>query len=322
MFISNWNHIGGNLDLMSGLSQSLCDMERKDNTLLPNIRNGSIILIASDYGGQHNLSTHESLSFLFADLEECGEWDTNRGGLRKRFLPDNRRMSYKNLNDTKRQDALFPFLVAANSIPGLSITFLVHKGINSLFLKEGRLDTKELEEGRFKHWPNPIFEKLLRVLHFISFFVAGLSRPHQDVFWFTDEDAIVPNAEKLHEVNSLLAHIASHYLQHDMGNLRCRTTKCDDGSRLIEDFTSVPDLVAGALAEVLSKNATTGHEISFKGKINQLENLSFKTRQILAWFTDTDHPLKRLVCVLDPLPDSTKLETTWLKFFTGKVSLP
>jgi len=308
----NWNHIGDSHGLMSGLSESIRDLEHANPSLIPNLRDGEVLVVASDYGGQHNTSAYESLSFLFADLNECGEWNERREELRAEFLPDNRRMSYKNLNDKKRNEALFPFLLAANHIPGLSITFLIDKKINSLFITEGKLRVEQLS-----HWSRVSVEKLLRVLHFISCFIEGLSTSGQHVFWFTDQDDIVPNAAKLTEVNSLLAHISSQYLSHDMGDLRCGTAEVDDGSRLIEDLISVPDLVAGALADVLNNNPEFESDPAVLGRIKRLENLSEKTRRILAWFTHSEYPLKRLVCVIERLPDKSKLGSRWLQFHSG-----
>ena len=314
--LSRWNHIGDVHGLMSGLSDSIREMEAKGLITLPDLRTCPVLFVASDYGGQHSTSTYESLSFVFANLEECGYWNDEREELRREYLPDGRRMSYKNLNDNKRKDALFPFLLAANHIPGLSVTFLVNKSINSLFLKEGRLRVPELA-----HWSRPSVEKLLRVLHIISMFIEGLSAPRQNVFWFTDQDEIVPNPEKLTEVNQLLAHISSHYLTHDMGDLRCGTTECDDGSRLIEDFVSVPDLIAGALSEVLNNNREIDNDPTAIGRIRTLERLSLKTRMILAWFKDSTQPLRRIVCVFDPSRISRdKLSTRWIQFHSAQQS--
>ena len=133
MQLSNWNHIGDSYEFMSGLSQTIRDMERAKSNLLPNLRIGSSIVIASDYGGQHDTSTYQSLSFLFANLESCGEWDSSRTRLRQEILSDGRRMSYKGLNDIKKKETLLPFLFAANRIPGLSITFLVQRRL-TIFL--------------------------------------------------------------------------------------------------------------------------------------------------------------------------------------------
>jgi hypothetical protein len=288
-------------------------MEMGRTNLLPNLRGGSTIIIGSDYGGQHDTATYQSLSFLLADLANCSDWNSRRDHLRSELLSNGRRMSYKGLNDTNKKQALFPFLLAADHIPGLSVTFLINKKLDSLFAKTGKFDIQTMGLHQFQHWSNYSFEKLLRVLHFISLFIAGLSGPGQDVLWFTDQDDIVPNSSRLSEVSGVLRDISSHYLKHDMGNLRCGTTQCDDGSRFIEDFAAIPDLVAGALADALTNNPT---EIDPKsvGLTSRLVNISHKSQQIIAWFTDGTSSLRRLVCVIDPMPASSKIATTWIKF--------
>ena len=59
---------------MSGLSDSIREMEAKGLITLPDLRTRPVLFVASDYGGQHNTSNYESLSFVFANLEECGYW--------------------------------------------------------------------------------------------------------------------------------------------------------------------------------------------------------------------------------------------------------
>jgi hypothetical protein len=100
-----------------------------------------------------------------------------------------------------------------------------------------------------------------------------------------------------------------------MGELRCGTTECDDGSRFIEDFVSVPDLVAGALTDVLNTNSDLQRDPTVIGRVRSLENLSLKTRMILAWFKDRSQPLKRLVCVFDPSTRGSSIRTSWLQFY-------
>jgi hypothetical protein len=110
-----WRHLGNpEMGFMDTLSESIRATEFRHPGLLPDIRRGSTLFIASDYGGQHNQSRYTSLVYLLADLGFCGDWEDVRKSVRRQFLTDNRRMSYKNLNDRRRQKALLPFLYAAN----------------------------------------------------------------------------------------------------------------------------------------------------------------------------------------------------------------
>jgi hypothetical protein len=146
-----------------------------------------------------------------------------------------------------------------------------------------------------------VLEKLLRTLQFASFFLAGLARPGQTVWWVTDDDAIAPNPERIAEVTTLFATIASHYLDYDLQHFRFGTaTTMDDGSRMIEDLLSIPDLVAGALVHGTLAMQRAG---TFpRSRISTLmpPALSPKGTSIMRWFTDKAQPLKRVVYVIEP----------------------
>jgi hypothetical protein len=312
--LPQWNSLENpDLGFMVIFNDVMKNLAARSPHRLPNIRIGQKIFIASDYSGQHDLAHYETFSFLFADLRHWRQWEERRIRVRQQYLADGRRMAFKNLGDRQRRKALVPFLTAASSIPGLSVTVLINKGIKSMFQKQGKLDMSEPELLLYRHWNGHTFERLLRAVHLVSFFLAGLSRHGQDVMWITDEDDIAANPNKLTELTQIWAGVCSHYLQHDMGHLRCGTTKCDNGSRQIEDLVSIPDLVAGALTEVLSVHRNEGIVIS-KLIISPLTVLSKKTKEIMNWFSTDFEPLKRLVLAIESIEDSTALTLKLLRF--------
>src|SRR2546426_114999 len=105
--------------LMYILSQAIEDRESRDPQLLPDLRLGQSIFIASDYSGHTRSSDYETLAFLFTDLGRCSEWQIQRKEMRERFFHDGRKMSFKGLNDNLKRQALGPFLRTANTMPGL-----------------------------------------------------------------------------------------------------------------------------------------------------------------------------------------------------------
>ena len=105
----------------------------------------------------------------------------------------------------------------------------------------------------YSHWDDAVFEKLLRVVHIASLFVAGLSRPYQDLLWITDEDAIVADERRLREFVDIFSKVCSHYLKHNLRHIRIGTTKSDTGKRDVEDLVAIADLVAGALSRLLTE---------------------------------------------------------------------
>lgn len=302
--------------LMYTFSQSIRNQENNDPNLLPDLRKGSTILVVSDYSGKHDTAFYQSLSFLFADTERCTVWEEERHRFRQRFLTDGRRMAFKNLNDKERKKALPYFLAAADSIPGLSTTVLIDKRIKSLFSESGEIDRSQPELGPYAHWRKTPFEKMLRIVHFISFFVAGLSRQNQDILWITDEDEIAANELRLRELTKIWGIVISNYLQHNLRHLRCGTTKSDDGSRQLEDLASIPDLIAGTLTEVLTAQQNEGlmpTRISLI--VPPTRSLSSKAAEIMSWFANSSQPLKRLVYLIEPVEGSTSLGIGRLQFY-------
>lgn len=313
--VRRWHHLDDpDFGFMNTFSESVRDAEAKYPGLLPDLRQGSTLFIASDYSGQHDQAWFESFCFLLADLKRCGDWEELRRNLRRRFLPDGRRMSYKNLGDKKRRKALIPFLNAANAIPGIVTTILVDKRIESLFRKDGRLDMNDPQLQEYAHWKGRVFEKLLRIVHFVSLFVAGLSRPHQNILWITDEDEIVPNEERLREAVNIFGNIISHYLKHDMGHLQWGTTKSDIGTQQLEDLVSVADLVAGSLSHVLTSYEEEGALPTSALMVPPPKGLPGKTKEIMNWFADHTQPLKRMVYTIQPEEGSTALDLKHLRF--------
>ena len=306
---------------MSVLSDMLCRLETKEPYALPDLHQGPTLIVVSDYGGQHATVNFESLSFLIADLDKCNLWEEKRRLWRQQFLPDGRRMAFKSLKDGKRERALGEFLNAAKSNSRISITILVHKDITSLFGDGQRLPWQDPELAPFNHWPKHTFEKMLRIVHFVSFFIAGLSRAGQNILWITDEDEIAANENRLRELTKIVGNVSSHYFNHDMGHLRCGTTKSDNGSCQLEDLASVPDFMAGMLTEAVTEQRSQG--LSAGGGILNPppKGLRVKVGRLMNWFSTNRNPLRRLVFSIEPVPNSTRLDLRRLKFH-GSNDLP
>lgn len=305
---SRWTHLEDRrFGPMTVLSESIYRVAGQNPHALPDLHRGNTILVTSDFSGEHQTALYQTYSFLFANLEGCTAWRDQRDAVRLRWLSDGRRMAFKNLNDRNRQRALFPFLRAANKIPGLLATVLVHRDIQSLFTEDTRLDMDQPELQPFHNWKPSTMEKLLRVMHLGSFFIAGLSRPEQDILWLTDEDDIVANEDRVRDVVNIFGRISSHYLQHDLREFKFETTWSDPGTREVEDLVSIPDLVAGALSEVVTGYALDGAKPSPLFVIPPPRRVTPKARTIMDWFSDGTQPLKRLVYSVDKVAGTKKL---------------
>lgn len=296
--------------LTSGISNVIRQLEIGHTDLLPDLRLGPTLIIASDYGGQHKAATHESFSFLVADLVFCWLWNEERQRVRAAYFSDKRRMSYKALNDRQRRQAMLPFLAAADSIPGVLATVLVDKKfIRSLTMTmEDHLQIpRSLAE-----LPTQINRKITLIAHLGALFIAGLSGQGQNIIWFTDNDDFAANDKRVINLTPLFASIISQYSQCKMGHFRFGTTKCDNGDLFIEDLASIPDLACGALTEipvcgVLPKSS--GIQLPLRG------HLPPKAVAILAWLGEQRKALRRLTFVIDEGDNARRIRVRSLELY-------
>lgn len=152
------------------------------------------------------------------------------------------------------------------------------------------------------------------MLHVLGVLLGGLASPGQNVLWFTDEDNIAANDERVRELTQLFAWISAQYLDFMLGHCRVGTTRCDDGSRQIEDFAAIPDLVAGALAEQFALKGAEASELDHVFWMHR-PDFSRKTRDITWWFSDANQPLKRLLCTVNPSAHGKGHTVSWFHFW-------
>jgi hypothetical protein len=209
-------------------------------------------------------------------------------------------MSFKNLNDSKRKKVLPYFLDAADHFSGICTSFVISKKIKSLcFWPEGVDDFKKAANLKAK-WNYKHLETAIRITHFCSLLIAGLSHEHQDIYWISDEDSLFANPSYSSDIVNITSHFSSYYVKYPLGKLGIGTTKLDEGDYQTEDLTLVPDLVAGATAELATKIAQKyiGH-IPMKMALSIPDNLSQKAKSIVDWLANDSDKLKKSVLVFD-----------------------
>lgn len=308
MLRNNW-YFGNRPDLgaINSLNKLFRELDLKSPSAFPDFQKSKSILIGSDYSGQHSTSVYEAFGFILVDPEKTGYWIKEREEVRKRFLPDGRRMSFKKLGDRRRAEALPEFLSASDLLAGLLVIFLVHSKIGSLFVPDKDLLEGEANTISLDHWSPHISEKLLRICHFSSLLLAGLSRKNQDVLWITDQDDIAQNVQKHTEFVKGFGNISSHYLTHDLGHLRIATTASDSGSRDVEDFVAIADLAAGAVCQAMNTFHQSGLNLVQKIVVPYPMKMDQKIVHVLNWFSKGNGTLKKLVIGFEPAKDSSKI---------------
>jgi len=315
MFGSNWGLRDrpelGAMNIVSALMKSI---ELADRFALPDFSHAQTLLIGSDYSGQHSTSDFEALGFLIADSDRLQPWHDARHGLRRTYLPNGRRMSFKNLGDKKRVAALPGFIDAAEQIHGLLLVVLVDKRIKTLFQQTSGDERASSDGGFLSKWPPKAEEKLLRICHVAALLVAGLSRPGQNIVWISDQDEIAANNQRLRQLTEASGRIMSAYLEHPLGHLRVGTTASDTGARDVEDFVAIADLAAGALCEVLSAHRRAGVDFPLGIFVPNQKGMASKIDPLTWWLSSKGSQLKKIALSLEPIANSSKLHVRHYDF--------
>jgi len=264
---------------------------------LPDLK-GSLILLASDSSGYEKTSNYLAISFIVIDLFNSKEWEIKRRNIRQVFLPNNRRMSFKALNDSYRQNALIPFLEAANCIDGLLISFLLNKKVKGLVTYEGVFDKWKDRLGLKWKWSEKQFKKMVEIAHFASILIGALGKDNQDIYWISDQDEIFANPTKHQDVGKILSRLGNTYIQHTPGKLGVGTSEIDPGDRAEEDLIAIADLAAGALVDFVNK-CSCDPKWKRNNEIIVIENSKVKSDHITYWLSKTKSRLKKVNIVFD-----------------------
>ena len=112
-------------------------------------------------------------------------------------------------------------------------------------------------------WRPKSLEQMMRVVSLLSLFLGILSQPHQNFYWISDEDKLFANTSRTLDTKALLERFSSVCVRHPLGELGMGTTSIDEEDRFDEDCAAIPDLVAGATAEVLTPSNGRGLSTAF-----------------------------------------------------------
>lgn len=295
-----WNRLGKpELTNLNTFSERIWAMEQKRPGNFPDFLPNEPLLIFSDYGGSHPGARFESYAFLFVQPSVLPLWEGLRNGIRDAVGFHGGRMAYKKLNAGDRDRALIPWLHAADELTGLLVTIVVENSVGSFF---GATDVERLrvEIPEFRDVKDGTIERTFRICHLLSVFVAGVSHPDQELVWITDQDEIAANETRLELLRQTFPKVCGLYLGEPPAKFICATTEADNGSLQIEDLASLPDLVAGAFADVHTQQALHGSLPTNHTPIAIPDSISPKSQYLLHWASLPDRSLRRMVFAFFP----------------------
>lgn len=139
---------------------------------------------------------------------------------------------------------------------------------------------------------------------FRPFFLAGLSKEGQSFVWYSDNDDIAPNRERLRELGEVWRNVVANVVPHRVPNITIGTKKDDEPSRSLTDILAVPDLACAAWCQLLARAPAWDFINGMPSLQEAFQSASPGVLEILTWFATPSQPLKRLLCIIDdPQPD-------------------
>lgn len=306
------------LGFMNTLGETITAVETRHPNQFPNLRGAQTLLLGTDFSGSHKTARFHVTTFLITNLENLTEWERRRSLLRATTPLGIRRMSYKTLNDAIRQNALVPFLLAADQIPGLLFTLAVDRRVQSLFVKQRKMPRVLYESSELKNWKPDTAERGLQAIHMASLLVRGMSTSGQDILWILDEDDIVANETRHTQFVNVFALISGQYLNHSMGHLRIATTKSDTGRRDLEDLVSICDLTSGTLQELFLSYREQSIPMDAETLVPRVDLKAAKANKILDWLSSDQSLLKRVSIIVEEAPTSGSLRLTSFRVIGSK----
>lgn len=290
-----WKQISRpSLGFLDDLSNAIVMLE----TVLPGAlvaTNDAPMWIASDYSGQHKDAAFETYSFLITTSDSLRQWNRERIGFRSKHLPDGRRLSFKQRSEPIRARALAPFLALANDLCGNLFTFAVDKRL-SLFSRDSNVEAADLPEVFPAGTSSSVAEKTVRVATFLSLLVAGMRDEDQPATWISDQDEALEYHERRERLGQFISCLTFGMTGwRNPATMEFGTTSQDWPDRRLEDFVAIPDLAAGALA-VLAPSLAVPEYAGMSTNILRRENATDpRTRDIIDWIAERDHPLRRVL---------------------------
>lgn len=266
----------------------------KERNLSP--LSGPDLWVASDYSGAHRGSRFSSVAVMIVDAADSIEWHAKRMAVRQQYLADGRRMSFKALNDSNRRAALVPFLDAADSIRGATIVFAIDKRLRNFADFKGFYEGLKERGIVLGEWKADSFEHMIAVTHTISVLLGTITRQGQSVTWISDADECFATDVHKRDCAKMIGIFSGFYVEHTMGTLAVGTTELDEGDRLEEDLTAIPDLAAGAVGELFNSMAQEFGKVP--GIASYLpRQLSRKSDLITSWFFAPNAWHQKIACV-------------------------
>jgi hypothetical protein len=261
---------------------------------------GPTIYIVTDFSGYHPASKYEVISLLIVDLTNSLQWEYSRRRIREKLLVNGRRISFKGLHDKRQLNILEPFLIAADNIEGICVNIAFAKNRTIHYINKEIMSSISQNSPFIGKWSYKTLNRMFKIVHLVSIFIAGFCKPHQNICWISDQDDIFANQDRAQDVTRLLSAFTTMFVKFELGKLAVGLTSLDEEDRWVEDLASIPDLAAGALSEYITATRNICGARIFCGlELPSPKGITSKTELIISWIMDNSRMLKKLVILFE-----------------------
>jgi hypothetical protein len=264
-----WSHPIGEYPIMvQALETLLQERAAKRLLVLPNLTafSNDALGVFSDYSGEDHSARYFIYSVLVCGYGYTSGFSDKIKHVREVYSLGDREIAFKKFGMGQVRASLGDYLDAANWLPGFLCTVAVDKRISTLF---GPLDdpsvprmlVKLLEDMGFGGRGPREVEKLLRIVHMVAYLIVLLGVDGQKIFWMSDHDAICANPRQHESMMAVLQRVITIYSRPGVtypllgGALPFKPRSVE-----MNDLLSLPDVVAGSIAQYLTKSVTQRQE--------------------------------------------------------------
>lgn len=225
-------------------------IEAKDSRLLWPVDHGRQVIV-SDYSGQHRQATHEVYSFLVTTDYELEGWLPLREEFRASWLPDGRRISFKQLREPLRKRAYPRFLELAGRLKANLITIMIDNQVGSFVEGGPRALAEALDDCFAPGMPDAGIEKVYRLALFVALLQSGLRQERQPSLWISDHDETLDSFDRRERFARLATYLTFGLTRwRNAADQNFMTTEAKNLPAWVEDLATIPDIAAGACAQL------------------------------------------------------------------------
>jgi len=299
--VSVWQHFdvpeAGYVNLFS---EAISAAEKTNNDFFVPVDQDTQV-IASDYSGQHRNATNELYSFVITTRSDLESWLPLRNEFREQWLPDGRRLYFKQLREPLRRRSYPYFLELCGALRANVLTVMIDNRVGSL-IAGGPEALSNVLDDCFPAGIKPgNIEKMYRLAMCIAMIQAGLRREDQFSLWISDHDETLDTHEKREGFSRLATYFTFGLTRRkNSADQLFMTTEHEELPDWGEDLTSISDIAAGACAKLSGELPIFLNQTSWSTGISIKEEADWRAKIFADWLMRSQKRMRHVLLRLAP----------------------